>query len=293
VSDRLTARFADCQAQGRAALVTFVTAGDPDLDGSARILRALVAGGADVVELGMPFTDPMADGPAIQAGNIRSLGGGTTLRDVLAMVRAFRVEDTATPIVLMGYMNPVFAYGVERFAADAKAAGVDGLIVVDVPPEEAEELLGAFRANGLHLVRLATPTTDDARLPRVLEGASGFLYYVSVAGVTGTASAEDASIADAVGRLKRATDLPVAVGFGIRTPEQASAVARHADGVVVGSAIVSLIGEGAQSRANDLPERVETFVRGLAQAVRTARPHPQQMPTDVGQARTGRPEAFA
>ena len=271
MTDRLSARFAACRAEGRAALVTFVTAGDPDLEGSGRILRALVAGGADVVELGMPFTDPMADGPAIQAGNIRSLGAGTRLRDVLAMVKAFRAEDAATPIVLMGYMNPLFAYGVDRFAADATAAGVAGLIVVDVPPEEAEELLGAFRVHGLHLVRLATPTTDDVRLPRVLEGASGFLYYVAVAGVTGTASAEDSSIVEAVARLKAATDLPVAVGFGIRTPAQAAEVARHADGVVVGSAIVSMIGEGAAARANDLPERIEGFVRGLAQAVRTAR----------------------
>ncbi len=269
--DRLAARFAACRAERRAALVTFVTAGDPDLDTSARVLRALVAGGADVVELGMPFTDPMADGPAIQAGNIRSLGAGTRLRDVLDMVHAFRAEDAATPIVLMGYMNPVFAYGVERFAADAAAAGVDGLIVVDVPPEEAEELLGSFRAHGLHLIRLATPTTDAARLPRVLEGASGFLYYVAVAGVTGTASAADSSIVEAVARLKASTELPVAVGFGIRTPEQAAAVARHADGVVVGSAIVSMIGEGAAARANDLPERIEGFVRGLSQAVRAAR----------------------
>lgn len=271
MSDRLSTRFAACRAERRAALVTFVTAGDPDLDTSARVLRALVAGGADVVELGMPFTDPMADGPAIQAGNIRSLGAGTRLRDVLDMVRTFRREDATTPIVLMGYMNPLFAYGIERFAADASAAGIDGLIVVDVPPEEAEELLGAFRAHGLHLIRLATPTTDDARLPRVLDGASGFLYYVAVAGVTGTASAEDASIALAVARLKASTDLPVAVGFGIRTPEQAAAVACHADGVVVGSAIVSMIAEGAAARANDLPERIEGFVNALAQAVRTAR----------------------
>jgi tryptophan synthase alpha chain len=271
MNDRLAARFATCRAEGRAALVTFVTAGDPDANGSAQVLRALVAGGADVLELGMPFTDPMADGPAIQAGNIRSLGAGMTLRETLALVRGFRAEDSATPIVLMGYMNPVHAYGIDRFAADAASAGVDGLIVVDVPPEEADELLGAFRAHGLHLIRLATPTTDAARLPRVLEGASGFLYYVAVAGVTGTASAEDASIAEAVARLKAATDLPVAVGFGIRTPAQAAAVARAADGVVVGSAIVAMIGEAAAARANDLPERIEAFVRGLAQAVRTAR----------------------
>jgi len=292
--DRLTARFAACRAEGRAALVTFVTAGDPDLDGSGRILRALVRGGADVVELGMPFTDPMADGPAIQAGNIRSLGTGTTLRQVLAMVQDFRAEDATTPIVLMGYMNPLFAYGIERFAVDARAAGVDGAIVVDVPPEEADELLGAFGSQGLHLVRLATPTTDGARLPRVLEGASGFLYYVAVAGVTGTASAEDASVADAVARLKAATDLPVAVGFGIRTPAQAAAVARHADGVVVGSAIVSLIGEGAAARANDVPERVEAFVRDLGTAVRAARSSANpDGPSAAGSARAGRPEAFA
>jgi tryptophan synthase alpha chain len=271
VTDRVAARFEACRAEGRAALVTFVTAGDPDPASSARLLRALVAGGADIVELGMPFTDPMADGPVIQAGNLRSLAAGTTLVQVLDLVRAFRTEDAATPVVLMGYMNPLFAYGVDRFAVDAAAAGIDGLIVVDVPPEEADELYGPLRASGLHLVRLATPTTDDARLPTVLEGASGFLYYVSVAGVTGTASAEDADVASAVRRLKAASDLPVAVGFGIRTPAQAAAVARHSDGVVVGSAIVSLIGDAAAARANDLPERVETFVRGLAEAVRTAR----------------------
>ena len=271
MTDRVAARFEACRAEGRAALVTFVTAGDPDPASSARLLRALVAGGADIVELGMPFTDPMADGPVIQAGNLRSLAAGTTLAQVLDLVRAFRTEDAATPVVLMGYMNPLFAYGVDRFAVDAAAAGIDGLIVVDVPPEEADELYGPLRASGLHLVRLATPTTDDARLPTVLEGASGFLYYVSVAGVTGTASAEDADVASAVRRLKAASDLPVAVGFGIRTPAQAAAVARHSDGVVVGSAIVSLIGDAAAARANDLPERVETFVRGLAEAVRTAR----------------------
>ena len=219
----------------------------------------------------MPFTDPMADGPAIQAGNIRALGTGASLVGVLNMVRDFRRENVATPIVLMGYMNPLFAYGIARFAHDAAAAGIDGLIIVDVPPEEAEEVRPALTANGLHLVRLATPTTDSARLPAVLEGASGFLYYVSMAGVTGTQSIDPVAVSTAVARLKAATTLPVAVGFGIKTAADAAAVARVADGVVVGSAIVSLIGEAAVTRANDLPLRVETFVRSLADAIASAR----------------------
>ena len=271
MTDRLATRFAACAAQHRAALVTFVTAGDPDLDTSARVLRAVVAGGADIVELGMPFTDPMADGVAIQAGNLRALGGGATLAGLLAMVAAYRAEDAATPIVLMGYFNPVFSYGVERFAAAAAAAGLDGVIIVDLPPEEADELTPALTAHGLHLVRLATPTTDAARLPAVLRGASGFLYYVAVAGITGTGSAANSDIAAAVARLKAATPLPVAVGFGIRTPAQAAAIAAHADAVVVGSAIVEIIGAAAAARANDLPERIEAFVATLAQAVRGAR----------------------
>ena len=271
MSDRLARSFADCAAQGRAALVTFVTAGDPDLDTSARVLRALIAGGADIVELGMPFTDPMADGETIQAGNLRSLGSGTTLKRVLAMVADFRREDTHTPLILMGYFNPILAYGPARFAADAAAAGLDGTIVVDLPPEEAAELAPELGRYGLHNVRLATPTTDAARLPTVLGGASGFVYYVAVAGVTGAASATDHDIGHAVARLKAATDLPVAVGFGIKTPAQAAAVARHADGVVVGSALVALIGAAAAARANDLPEQVEGFVRSLADAVAGAR----------------------
>jgi len=271
VSDRLARSFADCAAQGRAALVTFVTAGDPDLDTSARVLRALIAGGADIVELGMPFTDPMADGETIQAGNLRSLGSGTTLKRVLAMVADFRREDAHTPLILMGYFNPILAYGPARFAADAAAAGLDGTIVVDLPPEEAAELAPELGRYGLHNVRLATPTTDAARLPTVLGGASGFVYYVAVAGVTGAASATDHDIGHAVARLKAATDLPVAVGFGIKTPAQAAAVARHADGVVVGSALVALIGAAAAARANDLPEQVEGFVRSLADAVAGAR----------------------
>ena len=271
MSDRLARTFADCAAQGRAALVTFVTAGDPDLDTSARVLRALIAGGADIVELGMPFTDPMADGETIQAGNLRSLGSGTTLKRVLAMVADFRREDAHTPLILMGYFNPILAYGPARFAADAAAAGLDGTIVVDLPPEEAAELAPELGRYGLHNVRLATPTTDAARLPTVLGGASGFVYYVAVAGVTGAALATDHDIGHAVARLKAATDLPVAVGFGIKTPAQAAAVARHADGVVVGSALVALIGAAAAARANDLPEQVEGFVRSLADAVAGAR----------------------
>ncbi len=269
--DRLSARFAACAAQGRAALVTFVTAGDPDLATSAGILAALPGAGADIIELGMPFTDPMADGPAIQRGNLRSLGGGTTLRALLAMVAEFRQTDDSTPIVLMGYFNPILAFGPERFAEAARAAGIDGCIVVDLPPEEAGELVPALSAHGLHLVRLATPTTDAARLPAVLSGASGFLYYVAVAGITGANSAATADIAAAVARLKAATSLPIAVGFGVRTPEQAAAIAAHADAVVVGSALVDAIGAAAEDRANDIPARVAAQVAALAQAVRTAR----------------------
>ena len=271
MSDRLERRFARCADEGRAALVTFTTAGDPDLEGSARVLRALVAGGADIVELGMAFSDPMADGPAIQAGNLRALASGISLRATLGIVRGFRQSDRDTPLVLMGYMNPLLAYGIGRFAEDAAVAGVDGLIVVDVPPEEDDAIGPALRAKGMHLVRLATPTTDSKRLPAVLQGASGFLYYVAVAGVTGTASAGESDIAAALRHLKAHTELPVAVGFGIRTPAQAAAVARHADGVVVGSAIVSMIGEAHAAQANDLPEKVEGFVRSLADAIRTAR----------------------
>lgn len=271
MSDRLAARFAACAGQGRAALVTFVTAGDPDAATSAAILAALPAAGADIIELGMPFTDPMADGPAIQAGNLRALGKGMRLRDLIAMVADFRRTDDATPIVLMGYFNPILAYGPARFAADARAAGIDGTIVVDLPPEEAGELLPELGANGLHFIRLATPTTDAARLPRVLEGASGFLYYVAVAGVTGANAATADDIAAAVTRLKATTALPIAVGFGVRTPEQAAAIAVHADAVVVGSAIVDSIGAAAAARANDIPARVAALVGGLAGAVRAAR----------------------
>ena len=270
-ADRLSRTFTDCARDGRAALITFVTAGDPGPDTSARVLPALVRGGADIVEIGMPFTDPMADGPAIQAGNIRSLGSGTTLRGVLAMIRDFRASDDATPLILMGYFNPILAYGPDAFARDAHAAGLDGCIVVDLPPEEDGELAPALNGHGLHLIRLATPTTDVRRLPTIVGGASGFLYYVAVAGITGANAASADDIGAAVARIKAATDMPVAVGFGIRTPEAAAAVARVADAVVVGSAIVELIGAAHAARANDLPEQVEAFVHSLSLAVQAAR----------------------
>lgn len=272
MTDRATDRIADRfrAISGRAALITFVCGGDPSPELTAPILHALVAGGADIVEIGMPFTDPMADGPAIQAGNIRALGAGITLSRLLAIIADFRARDAATPLVLMGYLNPILAYGADAFARDAAAAGLDGLIVVDMPPEESPDLAPALSAHGLHLVRLATPTTDAARLPAVLEGASGFLYHVAVAGITGANSAAAADVAAAVARLKAATDLPIAVGFGVKTPEQAAAIAAVADAVVVGSAIVSLVGDAAARQSNDLPGEVQAFVAQLAQAVRGA-----------------------
>ena len=241
------------------ALVTFVTAGDGP---TPAILDALVAGGADVIELGMPFTDPMADGPVIQAANLRSLAAGTTTADILTLARDFRARHPQVPLVLMGYANPMVRRGPEWFAAQCAEAGVDGVICVDLPPEE-DELAAPLRAAGIAPIRLATPTTDAARLPAVLDGASGFLYYVSVAGITGLQQAAQGSIEDAVAKLKAATTLPVAVGFGIRTPEQAAAIARVADGVVVGSAIVEIVGQyGA-----DAAPHVEAYVRSLAEAV--------------------------
>ncbi|GAO38537.1 tryptophan synthase alpha subunit [Sphingomonas changbaiensis NBRC 104936] len=262
MSDRLSAIFARCRAQGRAALVTFVTGGDPTPAATSAILDALVEGGADIIELGMPFTDPMADGPAIQRANLRSLGAGTTTHDLLEIARAFRARHPDTPLILMGYANPMLARGADWFAREAAAAGVDGVICVDVPPEEDDALGPALRAAGLHPIRLATPTTDAARLPAVLDGASGFVYYVSVAGITGLQQAAQHSIDAAVARLRAATDLPIAVGFGIRSPEQAAAIGRIADAVVVGSAIVDLVGsEGANA-----PHAVRQFVSALAEA---------------------------
>ena len=266
----MSARLSNAFTKGHPALVTFVTAGDPTPHATAAILDALVEGGADVIELGMPFTDPMADGPAIQAANLRSLAAGTKTADILNIAKAFRQRNPDTPLVLMGYANPMTIRGAEWFATAAQDAGVDGVICVDIPPEEDDALGPALRAIGIDLIRLATPTTNAARLPAVLDGASGFLYYVSVAGITGLQQAVQGSIEDAVARLKAATDLPVAVGFGIRTPEQAAAVARVADGVVVGSAIVDLI---AQHGA-DAPAAVSAYIQSLSTAIRAAAKEP-------------------
>lgn len=263
MSTRLSAAFAHTASEGRAALVTFVTAGD---GATAAILDALVAGGADVIELGMPFTDPMADGPAIQAANLRALGKGTRTADVLAIAAAFRARHPQVPLVLMGYANTMTRPTSADFATRAREAGVDGVIIVDIPPEEAEDV-APFAEQDIAVIRLATPTTDAARLPAVLDGASGFLYYVSVAGITGKQQAAQASIEDAVARLKAATSLPVAVGFGVRTPEQAAAIGRVADGVVVGSAIVELVG----ARASDAPEAVRAYIHSLSAALAAAR----------------------
>jgi tryptophan synthase alpha chain len=270
----LQQRFAALKQEGRAGLVTFLTAGDPDTAVAAKILAGLPAAGADVIELGMPFSDPMADGPVVQAASLRALKSGQTLKKTLAMVKAFRRQDGATPIVLMGYYNPIYSYGVPRFIADAKAAGVDGLIVVDLPPEHDDELcLPAMKA-GINFIRLATPTTDDKRLPAVLANTSGFVYYVSILGITGTRSAASASVEAAVKRLKRHTSLPVAVGFGIRTPKQAAEVARVADAAVVGSALVQIVADnlGKSGRARPgLPAAVLKQVSLLAKGVRGAR----------------------
>jgi tryptophan synthase alpha chain len=241
MTTRIDRRFAELEREGRAALVTFTMAGDPDTETSLAIIQALPKAGADIIELGMPFTDPMADGPAIQAGGRRALEAGHTMKKTLAMVRTFRKNDDATPIVLMGYYNPIYIYGVERFLKDAKAAGIDGLIVVDLPPEEDEELcLPALKA-GLSFIRLATPTTDDKRLPAVLANTSGFVYYVSITGITGAATPDPDLVHAAVARIKRHTALPVAVGFGVRTARQARAIAKGAEAVVVGSALVATI----------------------------------------------------
>src|SRR5262249_45869489 len=241
MTTRIDRRFAQLKTQGRAALVTFLTAGDPDPETSLALLRAIPAAGADVVELGMPFTDPMADGPAIQMSSQRALKAGQTLKKTLAMVRAFRQADDDMPLVLMGYYNPIYIYGVDRFLRDAKSAGVDGLIVVDLPPEEDEELcLPALKA-GMNFIRLAPPRTDEKRLPAVLANTSGFFYYVSTTGIPGAAMADPAKVTAAVARIKRHTKLPVAVGFGVRTAEQAAVIASGADGVVVGSALVNAL----------------------------------------------------
>jgi tryptophan synthase alpha chain len=267
---RLDARFAALRAENRAAFVAYVMAGDPDADASLEILRGLPGAGADVVELGFPFSDPMAEGPPIQRASLRSLKARTTLRSTLDLVSRFRAEDADTPLILMGYLNPVLTYGYAEFAHDAAAAGADGLIVVDCPPEEADELADALDAECLALIRLAAPTTDSVRLPTVLRRTSGFVYYVSVAGVTGSKEADAAAVAPAVERIRAASGLPVAVGFGIRTPERAAEVARVADAAVVGSALVEEI--AAAQSANEAPApRVLEKARALAWAVRSAR----------------------
>jgi tryptophan synthase alpha chain len=272
VTDRLAARFKRCRDEGRAALVTYVMAGDPDPDSSLAILSALPGAGADIVEFGLPFTDPMADGPAIQAAGLRALKAGQTTEKTLDLVRRFRDTDADTPVILMGYFNQIYVYGVDRFLADARAAGVDGFIVVDLPPEMDEEFCLPALAAGFAFIRLATPTTDDRRLPAVLKNTAGFVYYVSITGVTGTATPDFGRVAEAVARIKRHTALPVVVGFGVKSGEHAAAVARGADGVVVGSAIVDTVARSLDSdgRATDLTVPAVTALVGeLAQGVRS------------------------
>ena len=264
MTTRIDTRFADLKKEGRAAFVTFVMAGDPDLATSLAIIKALPKAGADIIEIGMPFTDPMADGPAIQAAGLRALKAGTTLKKTLDLVRDFRKDDERTPLVLMGYYNPIYIYGVDKFLADAKSAGVDGLIIVDLPPEEDTELCIPAMKAGLNFIRLATPTTDDKRLPAVLANTSGFVYYVSITGITGAAAAKPSDVAPEVARIKASTDLPIIVGFGIRTPDAARDIAAVADGTVVGSAIVKLI-EEKQPVADIL-----AYVKSLADGAHSA-----------------------
>src|SRR5215207_1404316 len=274
MTTRIDARFAELARQGRSAFVTFLMAGDPDPKTSLDILKALPNAGADVIEIGMPFTDPMADGPSIQAAGLRALKAGMTLKKTLEMVRGFRKDDNTTPLVLMGYYNPIYIYGVDKFLADAKTAGVDGLIIVDLPPEEDEELCIPALKAGLNFIRLATPTTDDRRLPVVLNNTSGFVYYVSITGITGAAAPDPAKVKDAVARIKRHTSLPVAVGFGVRSGEQARAIAQTADGVVVGSALVDAVKNSldADGKATSRTvAAVTALVAELAEGVRGAK----------------------
>jgi tryptophan synthase alpha chain len=271
--NRIDSRLTQLKNENRAAFVAFITAGDPDLEASAALMAGLPGAGVDVIELGMPFTDPMADGPTIQAGNLRALKAGMNLKKTLQMVKNFRAKDKDTPVVLMGYYNPVYCFGVEKFMKEAAANGVDGLIVVDLPPEEDEEARLPAQAAGLHMIRLATPTTDVKRLPTVLKGSGGFLYYVSITGITGAAAADEKKVMEAVKRLKAATQLPVAVGFGIKDEAAAASVARQADGVVVGSAIVSSIASCLASGAKreELVRETLFLVKKLAAAVHGAR----------------------
>ena len=268
---RLERRFADLKAAGRGGLVAFVTAGDPDPETSLAVVKGLPTAGADIIELGMPFSDPMAEGPPIQASSLRALKAGMTLAGTLELARRFRSDDADTPIILMGYYNPIYSYGVERFLTDAVAAGVDGLILVDLPPEEDDELCLPAMDAGLHWIRLATPTTDDARLPVVLANSSGFVYYVSIMGITGTKDVPVEAVRKAVERLRRHSDLPVAVGFGIKTPDHAAAVAEVADAAVVGSAIVEKVRTNLDDAGKATPELVDAvldLVRDLAAGVR-------------------------
>jgi tryptophan synthase alpha chain len=272
MTTRIDTRFAALKKEGRTALVTFTTAGDPDYDTSLALLKALPSAGADIIEMGMPFSDPMADGPAIQASSQRALKAGQTMKKTLAMVREFREQDNDTPLVLMGYYNPIYVYPVDAFIKDCLEAGVDGLIVVDVPPEEDEELCIPALKAGLNFIRLATPTTDAKRLPTVLTNTSGFVYYVSIAGITGTKTPDPTEVHAQVARIKSQTELPVVVGFGVNTPEQAHAIAQGADGVVVGSAFVNIIENSLDDAGKGTPETVEKvtkLVRSLADGLVT------------------------
>ncbi|EKS34885.1 MAG TPA: tryptophan synthase subunit alpha [Afipia sp.] len=274
MTTRIDTRFAELKKEGRAAFVTFVMCGDPDLATSLEIVKALPKAGADIIEIGMPFTDPMADGPAIQAAGLRALKAGTTLKKTLGVVRDFRAGDNTTPIVLMGYYNPIYIYGVDKFLADAKSAGVDGLIIVDLPPEEDTELCIPAMKAGLNFIRLATPTTDDKRLPAVLANTSGFVYYVSITGITGSASADTAQVSAAVARIKRHTQLPVCVGFGIRTADAARGIAQAANGAVVGSALIDALRATLDSEGRATPKTVPAvadLAAALAQGVRGAK----------------------
>jgi tryptophan synthase alpha chain len=274
VTTRIDTCFARLNKEGRSAFITFLMAGDPDPVTSLEIIKALPKAGADIIEIGMPFTDPMADGPAIQAAGLRALKAGMTLKKTLDLVRAFRAGDTTTPLVLMGYYNPIYIYGVDRFLADAKSAGVDGLIIVDLPPEEDTELCLPAMQAGLNFIRLATPTTDDKRLPAVLANTSGFVYYVSITGITGSASADANVVGEAVARIKRHTKLPVCVGFGIRTPQAARGIAAHADGAVVGTALVDALRGSLDPDGRATAKTVDVvagLAASLAQGVRGAK----------------------
>ena len=273
---RIATRFSALRREGRGALIPFVEAWDPDVDTSMALLRGMPAAGADLIEIGIPFTDPMADGPIIQAAGKRGLAAGVKVAHVLQMVRDFRRDDDATPIILMGYLNPVLSYGTERFCADAASAGVDGLIMVDLPTEEADMLVPSARAHAIDIIRLIAPTTDDKRLPIVLEGSSGFVYYVSITGITGTRSATSEHLAEAIPRIRAATDLPIAVGFGVRTPQQAAAASRIADAAVVASALIDTLANRLDERGHAKPDAVPVVldqVRALAKGVRDTKVH--------------------